>query len=119
MTTKEISLQGNFAFGLTNDLADPTTVSPKSIYDAEGEDATYKYVPLYIYFKNQNGIWEATAEPLVYIYIGVKGDANLDTDVTQRCRFCISLAPISVLAANSSDAITGDSRECRSASSGT
>ena len=81
MTTKEISLQGNFAFGLTNDLEDPTTVSPKSIFDElteNGEPAAYSYKPLYIYFKNQNGVWEVTKEPLVYIYIGVKGDANLD-----------------------------------------
>ena len=78
---REIELDfTKISFGLTTD--GPTEgLSPEDVYGAGGAGTTYRKVPLYIYY---DGVLASDdlESGVAYIYIGVKGDANLDGSVT-------------------------------------
>ena len=46
-------------------------------YKADNQDFAYTVLPLYIFYVDDDGAY-AVADKQVYIYIGVKGDADLD-----------------------------------------
>ena len=62
------------SFGLTSDAAD-TAPSPADVFaklEADGQEAAYTLTPLYIFYDGY------VAHNQVYVYIGVKGDTNLN-----------------------------------------
>ena len=63
-----------FAFGVAGATEPDLTLSPKSVFV---EDNAYTEIALTIFYKNDDGEWEASDAEL-YVYIGVKGDADLD-----------------------------------------
>ena len=79
-TTQEVELdKTKFAFGLTDSVYDKN-LSPLDVvnkYKADNQSFAYAFIPLYIFYVDDDGSY-TVADKQVYVYIGVKGDANLD-----------------------------------------